>query len=220
MDIDKDIVVWVGRTNRRLAVVTRNVVHCEDFGEFVRYFINAPVYGKLPKTVSISLEDVFENGTMTPVEYVNCYTNFIKLTGQQLRMSTDTVTVSVRVGQTLITRNQVEQLQQTNIIGINPRQVVYGAEAVLESIYERNRLHASWPGYLINSANTTASNSIVLTDRQQVICDLISYRGLSNKQIARYMNISESTVKFHVGHLLKKYHLRNRTQLAVLRKAV
>ena len=39
-------------------------------------------------------------------------------------------------------------------------------------------------------------------------------RALSNKQIAREMNVAESTVKMHVGNLIRKYGVCNRTQLA------
>lgn len=218
--MDKDSVVWIGKTNRKLAVVTRNVIHCETFSDFVRYFINLSPMDRLPKTVNLSTEDVFNNGTMTPIEFVDCYTNFIKLTGQQLRLPTDSVKVSVRVGQTLVTSSQVEILQKTSVMSINPRQVVYGTEAILESLNERDKYGSSWPSYLISPHQARVSNSIVLTARQQIILDLISNRGLGNKQIARYLNLSESTVKFHVGHILRKYNLRNRTQLAVLRKTV
>jgi DNA-binding NarL/FixJ family response regulator len=40
-------------------------------------------------------------------------------------------------------------------------------------------------------------------------------RGLSNKNIARTLTISESTVKLHMGHIFKKYGVKSRTQLAV-----
>ena len=39
-------------------------------------------------------------------------------------------------------------------------------------------------------------------------------RALSNKQIARELNIAESTVKMHVGNLFRKYGVHNRTQLS------
>lgn len=53
-----------------------------------------------------------------------------------------------------------------------------------------------------------------LTDREQQILKLIA-DGLSNKLIARKLDISEGTVKVHVKHLLKKLNLRSRVEAAV-----
>lgn len=61
---------------------------------------------------------------------------------------------------------------------------------------------------------------ITLTPRQSQIYRLISTRGASNKTIAKTLNISESTVKLHISAILKKYGVRNRTQLAVFSKLV
>ena len=41
-------------------------------------------------------------------------------------------------------------------------------------------------------------------------------RGLSNKRIARELGISEKTVKTHVGHVLAKLGVTDRTQAALL----
>jgi len=53
-----------------------------------------------------------------------------------------------------------------------------------------------------------------LTPRQAEIL-LWVQRGLSNKQIAKRLNLVESTVKLHMTGILKKYGVKNRTQLAV-----
>lgn len=62
------------------------------------------------------------------------------------------------------------------------------------------------------------SSEIHLTDRQQQIVDLVISKGASNKVIANILKISESTVKLHITNILKKYGLRNRTQLALFVK--
>lgn len=62
------------------------------------------------------------------------------------------------------------------------------------------------------------SQKITLTYRQNQIYKLISTRGASNKAIAKTLKISESTVKLHISAILKKYGVRNRTQLAVFSK--
>ncbi|NBP57503.1 hypothetical protein EBU71_13405 [bacterium] len=61
----------------------------------------------------------------------------------------------------------------------------------------------------------STDDKIKLTPRQLQIMDMICTKGASNKSIARILDISESTVKLHVGHIFKKYGVRNRTQLAV-----
>ncbi len=43
--------------------------------------------------------------------------------------------------------------------------------------------------------------------------------GLSNKQIAQYCGISESTVKFHLKNLFKQYQIKNRQALLALAKS-
>jgi DNA-binding NarL/FixJ family response regulator len=66
--------------------------------------------------------------------------------------------------------------------------------------------------------STKQNKGIQLTPRQKQIFELVSKRGASNKVIAKTLNISESTVKLHMGAILKKYNVRNRTQLAVFSK--
>ncbi|ASG66746.1 two-component system response regulator NarL [Idiomarina piscisalsi] len=53
-----------------------------------------------------------------------------------------------------------------------------------------------------------------LTNREYEILSLIA-QGMSNKMIARELNISDGTVKVHVKHLLKKLGLRSRVEAAV-----
>lgn len=63
----------------------------------------------------------------------------------------------------------------------------------------------------------TKSNitTCALTPRQQEVLSLVCNRGLSNKAIAKVLNISESTVKIHMTSILKAYCVQNRTQLAI-----
>jgi two-component system, NarL family, response regulator LiaR len=54
-----------------------------------------------------------------------------------------------------------------------------------------------------------------LTPREREVLQLIG-RGFPNKQIARELDVSERTVKTHVGHVLAKLGVADRTQAAVL----
>jgi len=58
------------------------------------------------------------------------------------------------------------------------------------------------------------TNQAGLTEREEQILSLIA-QGLSNKMIARKLDITEGTVKVHVKHLLKKLNLRSRVEAAV-----
>ncbi|MCG7907420.1 MAG: two-component system response regulator NarL [Candidatus Thiodiazotropha taylori] len=60
----------------------------------------------------------------------------------------------------------------------------------------------------------TQSSMPDLTSREKEILQHIA-QGLSNKQIASNLVISEGTVKVHVKHLLKKLNLHSRTEAAV-----
>ena len=53
-----------------------------------------------------------------------------------------------------------------------------------------------------------------LTDREQEILEHLT-AGRNNKEIARAMGISDSTVKVHIKHMLRKLRLRSRLEVVV-----
>lgn len=54
-----------------------------------------------------------------------------------------------------------------------------------------------------------------LTRREREVLELIG-RGFANKRIARELGVAEKTVKTHVGHVLAKLGVSDRTQAAVI----
>lgn len=62
------------------------------------------------------------------------------------------------------------------------------------------------------------SDAIVLTTRQEQVLHIVQDRGASNKTIAKMLGLSESTVKLHMGAILRKFGVKNRTQLALFSK--
>jgi DNA-binding NarL/FixJ family response regulator len=65
--------------------------------------------------------------------------------------------------------------------------------------------------------NPTEAETNQLTDRQKQILAHIS-NGDSNKMIAYSLNISEQTVKVHLGEIFKKIKVFNRTQAVIKAK--
>ncbi len=67
---------------------------------------------------------------------------------------------------------------------------------------------------LRNNRPNNDNHLSALTPRESDILELIS-QGLSNKMIANKLHITESTVKVHVKHLLKKLNLKSRVEAAI-----
>ena len=58
---------------------------------------------------------------------------------------------------------------------------------------------------------TPQPSSVQLTERQIDVLNEMA-KGLSNKEIARLLDMSPSTVKVHVAAILKSFNVKNRTQ--------
>jgi two-component system nitrate/nitrite response regulator NarL len=54
----------------------------------------------------------------------------------------------------------------------------------------------------------------MLSPREKDIFILVA-QSLSNKQIARDLDIAETTVKIHIQHIFKKMTLNSRVQIAI-----
>jgi len=53
---------------------------------------------------------------------------------------------------------------------------------------------------------------VTLTDRQEEVVRWVA-AGMTNKEIAVKLTISERTVKYHVGQILEKLQLQNRYEI-------
>ena len=59
---------------------------------------------------------------------------------------------------------------------------------------------------------------VTSTRREREVIELVG-RGLQNRVIASELNISENTVRVHIRNIMRKYKLRNRTQIAIMFKS-
>jgi DNA-binding NarL/FixJ family response regulator len=116
----------------------------------------------------------------------------------------------------------IKELKSCNIAGIIPSPLRF-PDLATESLIDLLSGTQHWPKeflkQILNKQKKIKTNpnnpAEQLTSRQHQIYELIANRGLSNKQIANALKISESTVKIHVSAVMKAFCVRNRTQLAL-----
>jgi DNA-binding NarL/FixJ family response regulator len=93
-------------------------------------------------------------------------------------------------------------------------------EALLQAIQAAQRgdmpLHPHVARHLFRGAGRqTGSNDMDhLTEREKEILQLVS-KGLSNRDIAKNLTLSEGTVKVHVSNILNKLGVSSRTEAAI-----
>lgn len=125
------------------------------------------------------------------------------------------IAVVIRANTNLST---IKELQKNKILGIIPDDKDWSKEEMKDAMSSILVGQSYWPKHIISKLPGNVERSlkgIQLTERQHQVYDLIATRGLSNKQIAKMLHISESTVKIHVSAIMKALCVRNRTQLAL-----
>ena len=65
----------------------------------------------------------------------------------------------------------------------------------------------------VKTGNAPLKEAVTMTRREQEIIALIA-QGMSNKEIARSLNLATHTVKSHVHNILEKLALHSRLQVA------
>ncbi|MBS0569021.1 MAG: response regulator transcription factor [Proteobacteria bacterium] len=93
------------------------------------------------------------------------------------------------------------------------------AEAIRKAARGESVLHPRVAGYLVDAVRRGRSAPggealAALSEREREVLALIA-EGASNQRIATQLEISEKTVKTHVGNMLAKLGLGDRTQAAV-----
>ncbi len=100
---------------------------------------------------------------------------------------------------------------------INAIKQVYNGEYWLERTISNNFIHtAIYMSDLLEDKIMEKTTTLreKLTNREIDVFKLLVH-GTSTKEIANKLNISEQSIKLHLGRLYKKFNVTNRTQLVV-----
>jgi DNA-binding NarL/FixJ family response regulator len=188
-------------------VVDVNVRHCKSFSEL------SDALHDEPASISFHIDMVRRHG--------GTISEFMMMLETMMKYNNLTVNPNICVAIEADTHvSTIKELQKHKILGIIPGARTIGVEYTRTAIKDIINKIPHWPKDVIarlpgNENKIKNKTSHSLTGRQQEVFDLIANRGLSNKQIARVLNISESTVKIHVSAVMKNLCVRNRTQLAL-----
>jgi len=112
----------------------------------------------------------------------------------------------------------IAQLKRNEVLGIIPGMRFFDHAHTIEAYERLRRGQSHWPAVAIAvpmKRYVRKKKGVDLTKRQSEIFVLIAKRGLSNGKIAEILKISEYTVKIHVSAILRRYGVKNRTQLAL-----
>lgn len=188
--------------------MSRKVYICKSWSDLPEHL------KKQPKSICFSHTELEYSSAM---EIVNMVQTLSKLVGLA-----EEIKIAVGVGADL-SYDQIKLLQKSGVHGIIPRSCDFGwdecekgAAALWAGIpYWPKHIVDRLPGARPKKAVTGKLPDIRLTARQEQILRLVVERGVSNKIIARTLNIGESTVKLHLGNIFRKYGVKNRTQLAL-----
>lgn len=90
---------------------------------------------------------------------------------------------------------------------------VYIPAEMIQKHASTTRLQANVPSQTLSNEIKEAASK--LTTRQQEVLGLMG-RGMSNKEIARELDVSDHTIKIHVAAVLRLFNATNRTEAVVM----
>ena len=191
----------------------------DTFEETITAILNVTEYKDIPRNINLDYRQ-FNDGPVPLRELITTARTAVGLASSRFGGGYESVKINFRIGKP-ISKVFSEYLKSIGVDNLTPTPSYWGAETWLKSADQMILGLQSWPEFLVIGNEDCPICSVLkpeykinLTPRQKEISELIVRRGLSNKQIARHLNISESAVKLHIGTILKKYGLKNRTQLS------
>ncbi len=186
--------------------VTCNTKYCTNWDELSIAMVDKPEFIVFHESV---MDDVQVNAS----DFVKAFNILLKCNS-----CTDTV-LGISITPTT-SYELVQELMDNGIQCFVPGYANFGKDACLGALKEIKELGKTLSTNIIKNLpkitkKLSSKYKIHLTARQEEVLKLICNRGLSNKQIAKTLLISESTVKIHVSAVMKVYAVKNRTQLVL-----
>jgi len=156
-----------------------------------------------PDLVLLDLNMKGMNGieTLTQLREAGCAARIVMLTVSD---SADDVVAAIRAG---ADGYLLKDMEPEDLLA-SIREALFGHMAISDS------LAGVLAQALRGEAQSVVHDAGPLTDRERDILACVA-TGMSNKLIARELNITEGTVKVHVKNLLKKLNFRSRVEAAV-----
>ncbi len=187
--------------------------HSHDIEDLLNKINSATHAEQIPTSIMVSYDSLLERN-IDPRDVVDVIDLSSKIAFKRLGAVFNETIYSG----TIINKIDLEfhkKLSSAGFRGCSLSPLIHGLDAAITS--SSSYVTDDWHGMVISkpvsSYNEFNSLKINLTYRQNQIANLISHRGLTNHQIAKQLDISDSTVKMHIGIILKKYGVQHRTQL-------
>lgn len=192
---------------------TDSTFNISSVGKLLYKINSTQSYSQLPDIIQFDYNKLQEEDIS--LDELSSAINFsYKMSAKRLGEKSKHVTLTGRVIRP-ITYKFKEELEKNNFAGGVLAAVSSSLEDLRDNIEVWKKDNGHWDKRTFQNKIVTA-NTFDLTFRQEQILQLIKTRGLSNAQIANMLKISESTVKMHVGLILKKYGLKTRLQLVTV----
>jgi DNA-binding CsgD family transcriptional regulator len=193
-----------GITDKDFGDWPAEIIFCESFKDL------SLMLAKDPVLIIASNDLIRKHGTLE--EFLLMTETLIKFNGGNTKPA---IGISFDKETTI---SEIKAIQK-NSINLFPNLVSYGVEETKKAVETFLKTGKSYPKDLIEklpgNKEKPTFKDVHLTGRQKQVYELIANRGLSNKQIAQVLKISESTVKIHVSAVMRALCVRNRTQLAL-----
>lgn len=171
-------------------------------------------YDEIPDKIKVTYENLLSRG-IDLKDTFDVIRLTARLSASKFNEKPKEILVSGILGYKSLEVSDCKKLISAGFAGCTLSPMVYGIEAAEESANCNKKDPYHWAPMATKEKVTIGTHvplEITLTFRQQQILTMI-LKGMTNHQIAKRLDLSESTVKMHIGILLKKYQVQHRTQL-------